>query len=230
MARAEQLKALLKSHVEGDDEPFFSVATQVAAHEARLGHGRLAKELRGLIDQAKSCRGRPPRGAGEPIPIYRPRGELARLLTVTYPRTRLGVMVLDDTLASQRRRIIREQRRAPEILAHGFSPRRKLLLMGPSGTGKTMTASVLAGELGLPLFQVRLDGLITKYMGETAAKLRQVFEATGSTRGIYFCLVSRICGWTRVRAGCQVYDTRRLPGHRRYEIRRLFWWSVLLCH
>ena len=58
--------------------------------------------------------------------------------------------------------------------------------MGPPGTGKTLTASVLAGELGLPLLQVRLDGLITKFMGETAAKLRQVFDATGKTRGVYF--------------------------------------------
>ena len=49
-----------------------------------------------------------------------------------------------------------------------------------------MTASVLAGELGLPLFQVRLDGLITKYLGETAAKLRQIFDATSRTRGVYF--------------------------------------------
>lgn len=56
----------------------------------------------------------------------------------------------------------------------------------PPGTGKTLTASVLAGELGLPLFQVRLDGLLTKFMGETAAKLRQVFEATSQTRGVYF--------------------------------------------
>jgi SpoVK/Ycf46/Vps4 family AAA+-type ATPase len=95
-------------------------------------------------------------------------------------------MVLDDTLSSQLERIIREQRQAAQILAHGLSPRRKLLLMGPPGTGKTMTASVLAGELGLPLFQVRLDGLITKYMGETASKLRQVFEATDRTRGVYF--------------------------------------------
>jgi SpoVK/Ycf46/Vps4 family AAA+-type ATPase len=48
---------------------------------------------------------------------------------------------------------------------------RKLLLIGPPGTGKTMTAATLAGELGLPLFGIQLDGLITKYMGETAAKL-----------------------------------------------------------
>ena len=72
------------------------------------------------------------------------------------------------------------------ILEHGLAPRRKLLLVGPPGTGKTLTASVLAGELGLPLLQVRLDGLITKFMGETAAKLRQIFDATGRTRGVYF--------------------------------------------
>ena len=57
MASADQLKALLKSHLEGDDERFFSVAMQVAAHEAKLGHGKLAVELRELIDQAKIRRG-----------------------------------------------------------------------------------------------------------------------------------------------------------------------------
>jgi SpoVK/Ycf46/Vps4 family AAA+-type ATPase len=186
MASADQLKALLKSHLDGDDERFFSVAMQVAAHEAKLGHGKLAEELRAFVDEAKARRGLPPQGVENAIPISRPRGELAGLLTVTYPKVRLGEMVLDDTLSSQLERIIREHRQAAPILAHGLSPRRKLLLVGPPGTGKTMTASVLAGELGLPLFQVRLDGLITKYMGETASKLRQVFEATDRTRGVYF--------------------------------------------
>ena len=69
MASAEQLKALLKSHLEGDDQRFFSVAMQVAAHEARLGHGKLAEELRALIDEAKRRR-----GAMEPVPISRPKG------------------------------------------------------------------------------------------------------------------------------------------------------------
>lgn len=186
MASADQLKALLMSHLEGDDSRFFSVAMQVAAHEAKLGHGKLAEELRALVDQAKARRGLPPQGSEKATPISRPRGELAGLLTVTYPKARLGEMVLDEVLSGQLKRIIREQRHASHILSHGLSPRRKLLLMGPPGTGKTMTASVLAGELGLPLFQVRLDGLITKYMGETAAKLRQVFDATNRTRGVYF--------------------------------------------
>ena len=181
MASAEQIKALLKSHIDGEDDRFFSVAMQVAAHEARLGHGKLAAELRSMIDEAKGRR-----GAGSPVPIGRPRGELANLLEASYPKARLSEMILHDVLADQIRRVIREQRHAGRIVEHGLSPRRKLLLTGPPGTGKTMTASVLAGELGLPLFQVRLDGLITKYMGETAAKLRQIFDATSRTRGVYF--------------------------------------------
>lgn len=181
MASASQLKALLKSHLEGDDERFYTVAMQVAAHEAKLGHGKVAEELRTLVDAAKKRR-----MPGSAVPISKPRGELANLLAVSYPKARLGDMVLDTTLERQLKRIIREQRHASRLLEHGLSPRRKLLLVGPPGTGKTLTGSVLAGELGLPLFQVRLDGLITKYMGETAAKLRQVFDATGQTRGIYF--------------------------------------------
>lgn len=181
MAKADQIKALLKSHLERDDQRFFAVAMQVAAHEARLGHAKLADEIRALVDKAKR-----EQGAGRLVQISQPRGELANLLAVSYPKARLSDMVLSETLAADIRRVIREQRHAEKILAHGLSPRRKLLLLGPPGTGKTLTASVLAGELGLPLFQVRLDGLLTKFMGETAAKLRQVFDATGQTRGVYF--------------------------------------------
>lgn len=186
MSIANQVKGLLKSHAEGDDERFYSIAMQLAAHEAKIGHGKLAEELRDLVDQAKARRGLPPKAQDKTVPIARPRGELAGLLTASFPKNRLGEMVLDDHLDYQLKRVIREQRQASRLLAYGLAPRRKLLLVGPPGTGKTLTASVLAGELGLPLFQVRLDGLITKYMGETAAKLRQVFDATDRTRGVYF--------------------------------------------
>ena len=181
MASAAQLKALLESYIDGDDTRFYSVAMQVAAHEARLGHGKLAEDLRSLIDQAKTRR-----NAGVTVNIAKPRGELANLLSVSYPKTRLQDMTLSGELKTQLERVIKEQRHAVDILSHGLQPRRKLLLIGPPGTGKTMTASVLAGELGLPLFQVRLDGLLTKFMGESAAKLRQIFDATQSARGVYF--------------------------------------------
>lgn len=184
MANARHLKALLESHLKGDDERFFSVAMQAAAHEARMGHGQLAEELRSLIDSAKT-RVAAARHATA-VPIVRPRGELSSLLAVSYPKTRLGDMVLNAELAEQLKRVTREQRHATRILEHGLTPRRKLLLVGAPGTGKTMAASVLAGELGIPLFQVRLDALLTKFMGETAAKLRQIFDATEHTRGVYF--------------------------------------------
>ncbi len=48
-----------------------------------------------------------------------------------------------------------------------------------------MTASALAGELGMPLLSVQLHAVITKFMGETAAKLHIVFEAMAESRGVY---------------------------------------------
>ena len=180
MARAQQLKALLRSHLEGDEDRFYSVAMQIAAHEAKLGHGKLAQELRTLIDESKKRR-----GTRSAEVVRRSHDELGNLLEISYPKARLGEMILGSALSEQIVRIVREQRHAAQILEHGLMPRCKLLLVGPPGTGKTLTASVLAGELRLPLLQVRLDGLITKFMGETAGKLRQIFDSTGRTRGVY---------------------------------------------
>jgi SpoVK/Ycf46/Vps4 family AAA+-type ATPase len=81
---------------------------------------------------------------------------------------------------------VTEQRQRDKLAARGLHPRRKILLVGPPGTGKTYSARALAGELHLPLFTVLLDGLVTKYMGETAAKLRLVFDAAVRNRGVYF--------------------------------------------
>ena len=187
MASSDQLKALIKSHISRDDGQFLSIAMQVAAHEAKLGHGKLAEELRDMIDAAKARVGQD--ASGKLVAIgsaAKTRGELANLLTVSHPSSRLGEMVLDDVASTQLERVVKEQRQLARIREHGLAPRRKLLLIGPPGTGKTMTAASLAGELGIPLFLVRLDSLITKFMGETAAKLRQVFDAVADIRGVYF--------------------------------------------
>ena len=186
MATADQVKALIRSHAEGDDSRFYAIAMQVAAQAARSGHGKFANELRELVDRIKE-RGKalePSRGQS-PVPLAQPRGELAGLLTVGYPKIRLSDMALTETLRTRLDRVLIEQRQRGRIREHGFAPMRKLLLVGPPGTGKTMSAAALAGELGLPLFAIQLDGLITKYMGETAAKLRLVFDAVQSTRGVY---------------------------------------------
>jgi len=185
MASAEQIKALLESHVSGDDSRFFSIALQVAAHEAKIGHGKLAQELRDLVIKSKKNRSVEVT-SGLPTPISKAYKDISGLLQAAHPNQRLADLVVDDKLAGRLDRIVREQKQFSRLRNHGLQARHKLLLVGPSGTGKTLTASVLAGELGLPLFTVRLDAIITKFMGETAAKLRQVFDAIADVRGVYF--------------------------------------------
>ena len=183
---AAQVKALVRSHAEGDEERFYSIALQMAAQAARQGHGRFAQELRDVIQRARSQA--PTSEAGQrvrPVPMVQPRGELAGLLTAAYPKTRLAEMALEDNIRRRIERILTEQRQRGELRSHGLSPQRKLLLVGAPGTGKTMTASVLAGELTLPLFSIQLHGLITKYLGETAAKLRLIFDEIANTRAVY---------------------------------------------
>ncbi|PWB83739.1 MAG: ATPase [Methylocystaceae bacterium] len=182
MASADHVKALISSLTEGDEAHFYAIAMQIAAYEARQGHAKLAEEIRALIDKAKARPRFTPKNA---IPIARPRGEASELLSVSYPKVRLTDMVLAPATLAKLERLLREQKTVQLIRSKGLSPRRKILLSGKPGTGKTLTASALAGELGLPLFVVRLDGLITKFMGETAAKLRIVFETLHQTRGVY---------------------------------------------
>ena len=183
MANADHLKALLRAYGAGDQEHFLSVAEQLAAQQARIGHTKLAHELQDLISQVK--RRAQSFGEPRPVPIAQPKGELAGLLTVTYPKQRLSDMVLPPALNKRLARVIQEQRHASRIRSHGLHPRRKILFVGPPGTGKTLSAAVLAGELALPLFVVRLERLITKFMGETAAKLRLIFDNIAHIRGVY---------------------------------------------
>ncbi|TNM60249.1 AAA family ATPase [Aliirhizobium smilacinae] len=184
MTTARHIVTLLKSHIAGDEDRFLSTALQLAAHEARQGHGKLAQEVKDLVDTAKT---REPsmRRPGGAVALVQPKGELAGLLSARYPDIRLADMVLAQPLRQRLDRILAEQRQQANLLSHGLQPRRKILLVGPPGAGKTMTASALAGELHLPLFTILLDGLITKFMGETASKLRLVFDAMTATRGVY---------------------------------------------
>lgn len=183
MARADQFKALLRAYAGDEESQFLSVALQVAAEEAQRGHNKLAGELRDLIDEARTRQ--KPHLSARPVPLAQPKGELGELLTVQYPRQHLSQMVLSEDVEQKLNRVLKEQREHERLAGHGLSPRRKLLLVGPPGTGKTLTASVLASELRLPLFVARFDSLITKFMGESASKLRVVFDALKTTRGVY---------------------------------------------
>ena len=186
MATQAQLLSLVRSFSEGDESRFQAVALQLAADAARRGQRKLADEIRLLIQDARHRATGAAEITASPVPLVRPKGELAAVLSATYPLNRLDDMVLDPQTLERLHRIVDEHRNRARLAAHKLKPRRKFLLVGPPGTGKTMTAGALAGELSMPLFTIQLDGLITKFMGETSAKLRLVFDAMATTRGVYF--------------------------------------------
>ena len=182
----KHLLALLNSHIEGDEEQFLSIALQVAAQEARQGRAEDAEKLKRLVQKARDQRrsGRPA-GGQTPIPLARPRGELQGLVESTYPKLTLASMVLSEDVRARLTRVVRQQRERATLREHGQAPTTHMLLVGPPGTGKTMTASALAGELHVPLFTARLEALFSRFFGETAGKLRLLFDQIAQTRGVY---------------------------------------------
>lgn len=182
----KHLLALLNSHIEGDEEQFLSIALQVAAQEARQGRSEEADKLKRLVQKARDQqRTGQPAGGQTPIPLVRPRGELQGLVESAYPKVKLASMVLSDEVSSRLQRVVRQQQQRATLRDHGQAPTTHMLLVGPPGTGKTMTASALAGELHLPLFTVRLEALFSRFFGETAGKLRLLFDQIAQTRGVY---------------------------------------------
>lgn len=182
MTNTKQILALLRSRAEGDDDAFFSIALQVAAAEARQGHKTTAEEMRVEIERARARR---PRGPSIPIAFNQPRGNLEGLIEVREPRFRMKDVVLAAKLVERIGDVVLQQRKREWLREHGRVPGRRLLFVGPPGSGKTMSAEALAGELHLPLYVIRLEGLITRFMGDTAAKLRLVFDESAKRRGVY---------------------------------------------
>jgi SpoVK/Ycf46/Vps4 family AAA+-type ATPase len=181
MSNIKQIVAMLRSRAEGNDEEFYSIALQIAAAEARQGRRTSAETLREAVEAARGARAE----NSVAVSISRPRGELESLIEHREPRYVLDDVVLGDAVRTRLDDVIRQQQKRTWLREHGKVPSRRILFVGPPGSGKTMTAEAVAGQLKLPLSVIRLEGLITRYMGETAAKLRLVFDETKRRRGVY---------------------------------------------
>jgi len=177
--------ALLDSHADGDEERLLSIALSIAANEARAGHADDADALKKAVQRVRDARRGPAISAPAPIPLARPRGELQNIIESAYPKTKLSGMVLAPATAEKLARVVRQQEARATLREHSQSPASHLLLIGPPGTGKTMTAAALAAELRLPLFTIKLESVFSRYMGETAGKLRLVFDQIAAMRGVY---------------------------------------------
>lgn len=173
MATAEHIENLIKAHYDRDDEKFKTVVLQIAAYEARHNHAAWARELKTLADKSIAKAN-----------ILRPNIQNP-MLSVTMPSDRLSDLVVSDEILERIERILNEYRNKNKLRSYGLSNRRKILIEGNPGTGKTYTASVIASELNLPLYTVQMDKVVTKFMGETSAKLRQIFDSISMSTGVY---------------------------------------------
>ena len=176
MATADQIKSLIRSHTNENSEQFYTVALQVAAHEARLGHGALAHDIKNLVDRARK--------EHRPVILQFPK-EIQGFVLSEEPSTPRSALVVPPSLSDRVDRVVKEHRQKDKLKSHGLSPRRRIMAVGPPGTGKTMTAHILAHELRIPLHTIQVDRIVTKFMGETAAKLRQVFDLMYEVPGVY---------------------------------------------
>lgn len=174
MATAEQMKSLVKAYADCNDEKFKTVVLQIAAHEARLGHDNLARELKKQIDRVGSKRANIVQ-----LTSTNP------MLSLSMPSHDLSELIVSEEIGDKIQRILNEYRNRNKLISYGLTNRRKILIEGNPGTGKTLTASIIASELSLPLYTVQMDKLVTKFMGETSAKLRQVFDSIESNVGVY---------------------------------------------
>ena len=202
-ASADHIKALVKSYGSRDDETFYAVALQVAAKAARQGHHRFANDVRRLVEVARE-----EVSAARITSIAQPRGELADLVVASHPEVSLRDLIVPKRLLQEIEEVIAEQRQRHLLMERGLRPIHRLLLEGPPGTGKTMTAAVIAHDLDLPLLTIRLDALLSKYLGETGSKLRVLFDAAASRRAVY--LFDEFDALGGDRAGNDVGEARRI--------------------
>lgn len=182
MAASELIQELIRAHVDRNDQRFRTIALQLAAREQRAGHRLVAGRIRDLVDEAGLPAAQAPDGA---TPIARPNEDLRSVLSVSYPREKLADIVLQGDLADALPRLLIEHRSREGLESAGLEPRRRLLLHGPPGCGKTLTAAVIAGELGLPLLRVRIETLFSRYLGETSSMLAAIFDEMARVRGVF---------------------------------------------
>jgi SpoVK/Ycf46/Vps4 family AAA+-type ATPase len=175
MPKAEQVLSLVKSHYDSLPERFSTIALQIAAHEAKLGHKKVSDEIIRYVDKHKS-------GIGRNRTFE---GDLQGLVIQALPDVKLEDLIAPAPVKAKIKRIISEFVQRDKLHRHNLQNRRKILLSGPPGTGKTMTASIIANELRLPLYTILLDKMVTKFMGETSAKLRQVFDLIQQKQGVF---------------------------------------------
>jgi SpoVK/Ycf46/Vps4 family AAA+-type ATPase len=167
MARSDLLVSLVKAGRQTPDPRFRSTVEAIIAEERSKRHGALADRLSAALSNGSQKPSSPP--ASSPTVV-------GDLLYEIAPARSLDELVLRPFVRGELHRVIEEHHRGDLLRSYGMAPRHRLLLVGPPGNGKTSVAHGLAHDLMVPLLAVRYEGLIGSYLGETASRLRKVFD------------------------------------------------------
>lgn len=176
MASGKVLRQLIRAGADGDIAAFKAASHSIIEEERQKQHHLLANDLERLLygsQNGVSSNVRKLHKSSE-LPTNKDNG-LALLEERAVVREEKDIILSDatQTLLSE---IIHEHNRADVLRSYGLRPAQKLLFCGPSGCGKTLAAEVIAHSLSLPLVIVRLDSVISSFLGETASNLRKVFD------------------------------------------------------
>jgi SpoVK/Ycf46/Vps4 family AAA+-type ATPase len=174
MASGKTLRQLIQAGATGNVTQFRHVSAAVIEQERQKQHHLLANDLEKIL-YGESCAKPTIRTEWHTtVPKDKERG--LPLLQLSQPQRAQDELILPATTMNALEELLEEHRRADVLQTYGMQPARKLLFYGPPGCGKTFTAEVIAHELDLPLAVVRLDALVSSFLGETAVNLRQVFD------------------------------------------------------
>lgn len=175
MVSAEQVRRLIDSQSGGRS---FRAAAAGAIADARANQqDTLALDIEALVAAQAPDNAAKHVNSLRAVPLGR---DEVPLVSVRTPEVAFTDLVLTQGQVDLFEAIVREHRNLELLSSRGLSPRRRVLLTGPSGTGKTKTAEAFATELGQPLVTVRLAAVVSSYLGETARRLEQVMDFASS--------------------------------------------------
>lgn len=188
----KHLQLLFESFGNKDDRNFVRTAEAIIERELAANHHGYANALRHALKNQPTMTG-PPTRVRDLSVVPRDRRSGEDLLWLVEPKVGLSGLVLGDEATSALMRFLAEQRARLRLHSHGLQPANRLLFWGPPGNGKSATALALGFELGLPVATVRIDSLISSFLGDTASHLSRIFSlATSSPMVLLFDEVDSI--------------------------------------
>lgn len=176
MVKTDQIVSLIRSHMNNDDAQFRKIALQIAAFEARTGHSVAAAKIHEAAMVSANI---------DAFKLKAINADMADLLQMVEKHYYKKDLIVNDSIRQKVNRVLREYTEQDKLHKFNLENRRKLLLYGASGTGKTMTAEIIAQELNLPFIIVRTEKVVTKFMGETGLKLGKIFDTIAQFPAVY---------------------------------------------